>query len=281
MQDDNEKNKVTAPDLRWLLAGAVAGLLAAGYGMLRQDESRAPLPASAIARVNERIISRDSYERTLARLPGGEVEANVRKQILERLIDDELLVQRALELGMAQSDAEVRNAIINSLIASITAEADASSPTDAELETYLAENPDRFSYVASVSVAAWQSDEESAAQDFVMVLRETGEATPGTEIAALPDLPSGLMSVEILRDYLGPAIAAAAADMPAGSSAVFARRGRWLVVQVLDKTTDVVSDLSNIRSRVLQDYRRNLANQDIEDYIENLRLRANVELPAQ
>jgi len=281
VQDDNEKTQASTPDLRWLLVGAVAGLLAAGYGMLRQDESRAPLPADAVARVNERIISRDSFERTLARLPAEQIDTHLRTQMLERLIDDELLVQRALELGMAQSDTEVRNAIINSLIASITAEADASSPSDDELALYLAENPDRFSYVASVSVAAWQSDAETVAQEFVASLRGTGEATPGDGIAALPDLPSGLMSVEILRDYLGPAIAAAASDMPPGSSAVFARRGRWLVVQVLDKTSDVVTDLATIRSRVLQDYRRNMASQAIEDYIENLRQRATVELPAQ
>jgi parvulin-like peptidyl-prolyl isomerase len=278
--DQNKTNATTAPDLRWLIVGAIAGLLAAAYGLLRQDESRAPLPDGAIARVNEQFISRDLYERALARLPGEELDADARARLLERLIDDELLVQRALELGMAQSDAEVRNAIIGSLIASITAEADASSPTDEELAQHLAGHPDRFSYVASLSVAAWQSDDESVAQAFIARLRDTGEALPTDGIAPLPDLPPGLMSSEILRDYLGPAIAAAASDMPVGSSAVFARRGQWLVVQVLDKRTDVVTDLERIRSRVLQDYQRSMANQAIEDYIDNLRQRGAVEMPA-
>ena len=84
------------------------------------------------------------------------------------------------------------------------------------------------------------------------------------------------MPVEILRDYLGPGIAAAAADMPIGSSAVFARRGRWLVVQVLDKKSAIVTDLGTIRNRVLLDYRRSLANQSLNDYVDELQRRANI-----
>ena len=280
MQEGNEKTATGsgAPDLRWLIAGAIAGLLAAGYGILRQDDSAAALPANAIARVNDQIITRDSYDRSLARLVIDEVADDDKQRLLRRLVDDELLVQRALELGMAQSDAEVRNAIINSLIASITAEADASSPSDGELERYLAENTDRFSFVASASVNAWQSDTESIAQAFIMSLRSDGEAVTSDQIATIPDLPPGLMPVEILRDYLGPGIAAATVDMPIGSSAVFARRGRWLVVQVLDKKSDVVTDLASIKNRVLQDYRRNLANRTIQEYIAELQQRADVEV---
>jgi len=261
---------------KWLLAGALAGLVAAGFGMLRQDESRTALPDSAVAQVNGQAISRDTFERMLARVAGAEVDGADASMLLDRMVDDELLVQRALELGMAQSDAEVRNAIINSLIASITAEADAASPTDEELARYLAEHPERFSFVESVSVAAWQSDDESVAQSFVTALRESGAPVPEEGIEALRDLPGGLMRIEILRDYLGPAIAAAAADMPAGSSAVFARRGRWLVVQVQDKQSGVLTDLESIRSRVLQDYRRNLAGEALEDYLAELRQRADI-----
>ena len=66
--------------------------------------------------------------------------------------------------------------------------------------------------------------------------------------------------------------------MPVGSSAVFARRGRWLVVQVLDKESAVVTDLSAIRNRVLLDYRRSLADQTLRDYLDDLRRRADVDV---
>ena len=109
-------------------------------------------------------------------------------------------------------------------------------------------------------------------------MREHGDAITSDLIRPLPDLPPGLLPVEVLRDYLGPGIAAAAADMPVTSSAVFARRGRWLVVQVLDKATAVVTDLGSIRNRVLLDYRRSLADQTLKEYVDDLRRRADVKI---
>ena len=152
-----------APDIRWLIAGALAGLLAAGYGILRQADSGDVLPANAVARVNDQVISRDSYDRALARLVTYGAADEEQGLLLQQLVENELLVQRALELGMVRSDTAVRNAMVDSLVASITAEADSASPTDEELERYLAGNAERFSFVASLSVVAWQTDDESTA----------------------------------------------------------------------------------------------------------------------
>ncbi len=280
MGENKEARRQSAgtPDIRWLVAGALAGLLAAGFGILRQADSGNVLPANALARVNEQIITRDNYDRALARLGTNNTSDDAGAWVLQRLVDDELLVQRGLKLGMAQSDSAVRNAIIDSLIASVTAEADAASPGDEELQQYLSENADRFSYVASLSVAAWRTNDEAVAQSFVNALRNDSSTTTSDTIDPIPDLPPGLMPIEVLRDFLGPGITAAAADMPVGSSAVFARRGRWLVVQVLEKESAVITDLSAIRNRVLLDYRRSLADQTLRDYLDDLRRRADVDV---
>ena len=263
-------------DIRWLIAGALAGLLAAGFGVLRQADSGDGLPANAVARVNDQIISRDNYDRASARLGANSSSEDDSGWVLQRLVDDELLVQRGLELGMAQSDTAVRSAIVESLIASVTAEADAASPSDEELQQYLSEHADRFSFVASVSVAAWQTNDEDAAQEFISALRNDGSIVTSDAIGPIPGLPAGMTPIEQLRDYLGLGIVAAAADSPVGSSAVFARRGRWLVVQVLEKESAAVTDLGKIRNRVLLDYRRSLADKTLRDYLDDLRRRADV-----
>lgn len=272
---ENDDNLRTH-DTRWLLVGASAGLIAAAFGILRQADSGNELPTGALAKVNDQIITRDQYERTVARMAGERATGGDDAWVLQRLVEDELLVQRGLELGMAQSDTAVRTAIINSLIASVTAEADAASPPNEELERYLAANADRFSYVAKISVAAWQSEEEDVAQSFITALRNGRSIVSSGAIGPLPGLPEGLAPVEVLRDHLGPGITAAAADMPLGSSAVFARRGRWLVVQVLEKESAVITDLDAIRNRVLLDYRRSLAETTLRDYLDDLRRRADV-----
>jgi hypothetical protein len=270
------------PDLRWLALGALAGLLMAGYGILRQDSPSGTLPLSAVASVNDVNISRDHFVRTLQRIApdGGTPSAETQAAIIEKLIDDELLLQRGVELGMAQSDGAVRMAIINSLIASVTAEADAANPTDAELAKYLADNADRFSRTAKVAVNGWQTDDESLAQIFAASLRDDNGASLVDGVAEIADLPTALMPLEAVRDYLGPGITAAVADMPVNSSAVFARRGRWVIVHVLRKESAVAADLQAIRNRVLVDYRRNRADELLGKYLDGLRDSAEIRLAA-
>jgi hypothetical protein len=265
-------------DIRWLAIGAIGGLIIAGYGILRQTAGGDNLPDSAIASVNGTLISLDGLERSMARFMPPELLADPaeRTRMLERMIDDELLVQRGVELGMTESDTEVRAAIVNSLVASITAEADSASPSDDELNRYLEENAERFSYTSRIHVEAWETDDESRAQETVAALRAGAAVADTDDLRVMPDLPPGLLPAEILRDYIGPAITAAAADMPENSSAVFARRGRWLVIRVVARERAAVSDLGTIRNRVLLDYRRNLADEMLRSYIDNLRQRADI-----
>jgi hypothetical protein len=270
-------------DLKLLALGAFVGLAVAAFGILQRESSKGALPENAVARVNDALISRDLYDRALSRstnYAGQRVEGD-NTMMLQRLIDEELLIQRGIELGMVQSDAAVRQAVIDSLIASVTAEADAASPTDEELSQYLRDNPERFSYISKVSVEAWQTDNESSAQEFNLALRTGGVVASSEDMQLMPDLPSELMSLEILGTYLGPGIAAAAAEMPEGSSAVFARRGRWLVVRVRQKERSSLTDLNTVRSRVLIDFRRNLADTTLRDYIEGLRQRASITVAKQ
>ena len=90
-------------DVRWLLAGAFAGLLAAAFGILRQADSGDALPENAVARVNDQIISRDNYDRELQRVGTGRESEIDSAWLLQRLVDDELLVQRGLELGLIEN----------------------------------------------------------------------------------------------------------------------------------------------------------------------------------
>jgi hypothetical protein len=275
MELSRKNNKA---DLRILAVGALAGLVIAAIGILQRDAPPDMLPENSIARVNDVLIGRDVYKRAISRATNyaGQPVDGDDAMTLQRLIEDELLIQRGVELGMTRSDAAVRQALIDSLIASVTAEADAASPGQDELEQYLADNADRFSFIAKVSAQAWQTDNESVAQAFIGTLRAEGTGPTDTNVQPMPDLPAGLMTLDILAAYVGPGIAAAAAEMPVGSSAIFARRGRWLVVRIDDKERSTLTDLSTIRNRVLLDYRRNLAQQALETYIEDLRQRASI-----
>jgi len=271
------------PALRWLVLGALAGLGAAAYGLLEQgDAADEALPDSAIARVNDVVISEQQLDRSITELETTyqrELSAEDRARVLQQMIEEELLVQRGIDLGMPNTESTVRAAITQSMIASVTAEADAADPDDATLERFLEEHADRYTYASAMRIDAWVTDDEQTARNFLGTLSDgAGEIVDGasSNLQRVPGLPEGSAPIERLRMFLGPAIAAAAADMPVGTSAVFARQGRWYVVRVAVREQSARADLDTVRSQVLLDYRRSLADQRLRAYVDDLRRRADV-----
>ena len=266
------------PSLRWLAGGAIAGLLFAGYGLLDRSAEDLALPQGAVARVNERVITELELDRAVARLPAPpppEQADAARQWVLQRLVEDELLVQRGVDLGIAESDLTVRDAIVQSLVASITAEADAADPSDGELREFLRQNAERYTYATAVALDAWVGDDEAAAREFLGKLGEGGVPRDGG-MERVEGLPETAIPLERLRMFVGPAIAAAATEMAAGSSALYARQGRWYVVRVNEHADQSVAELEAVRSQVLVDFRRSLADRRLREYVDGLLLEADV-----
>ncbi|TMA95845.1 MAG: hypothetical protein E6J70_16470, partial [Deltaproteobacteria bacterium] len=127
-----------------LALGAAAGILAAGAGLVGRAGGHS-LPPGAVARVNGQLIAAEEYQRVLAGLASDRrngVDVEMRRQVLERLIDEELLVERGLELGLARRDARVRKDLTAAVIDSVVAESADREPSQAELEAFSAGRPD-------------------------------------------------------------------------------------------------------------------------------------------
>jgi hypothetical protein len=264
-------------NLRWLALGAMAGLLAVALGLLRQSNPADSLPDSAVARVNETLIARDTYERALQRLQSDSSDALDERDeawVLQRLIEEELLVQRGLSLGMAQQELDVRGAIVQSLVASVTAEADAASPDDTVLKSWFEQHPERYSSMSALTVDVWTTSDEESAREFLQAVND-GNPEAGSA-RRVPTVPAGPVPLDKLRDYLGPGITASAAGMPAGSSAVFARQGRWLIIRIVARHESSIIEFDRIRTQVLLDYRRSLADDRLRDYLDSLMQQADV-----
>ncbi|TFG91505.1 MAG: peptidyl-prolyl cis-trans isomerase, partial [Myxococcales bacterium] len=137
----------TAPSearARWLLLfGALAGLGAAAASLLGPTTDQGPLPDDAVARVNETLIRNEEYARLLAalesdrRTPLGDED---RLRVLDRLIEEELLVQHALALGLARPDRRVRADLVSAVLGSLAAASDGVEPDADEIEAFYAEN---------------------------------------------------------------------------------------------------------------------------------------------
>lgn len=278
-----------------LAIGAGAGVALAATGLVASGVTRGRgLPPGAVARVNGALLRADDYTRSLDALERdrrGGAEPADRRFVLDRLIDEELLVQRGLELGLARQDARVRRDLTAAVIDAVVTEHEDGTPPDAELEAFYRRERDFFARPGRLRVrqlwcradtAADAPSAEARARAAAASLR-AGEDFAGVrarlgdpEIAPLPD---ALLSPAKLLDHLGPTALRAALELEAGavSDPVRSATG-YHVLQVVEREAEWVPPREEIADEVLAEYRRRRGERALRAYLDGLRARADVEI---
>jgi parvulin-like peptidyl-prolyl isomerase len=128
--------------------GAIVGLGLAGYALFTAKGTSADgIPPEDVALVNQRPILQSDFV-TQAQLETGnafpETSPAERRKVLAEMIDEELLVQRGLEVDLAASDPDVRSALVAGVNLQVDAEVLAAPPDDAALRSYYTEHQDRY-----------------------------------------------------------------------------------------------------------------------------------------
>lgn len=275
-----------------LVIGACLGIALAAVGILRRDADAPALPDGVVASVNGHPLRLEEYLRALQALasdrrdPLGESE---KRHVLDRLVDEELLVQRALELGLAQSDRRVRGDLVSAVIQAVVSQSEASEPSDAEVADFYAGNRDYFArsgrvLVQQVLVRAGPTraeDEAHARADEVARRLRAGEPLASVD-AALGDaqvapVPSDHLPLAKLREYLGPTVAQAAeALVPGGVSDPLRASDGYHVIVLVDREAGSVPPLAAIREEVRAELRRRSGDSALRDYLAELRERAEL-----
>ena len=104
--------------LYYLLLGGFFGLVFAGYGIFNKNDANVSISQDAIAVVNKTPIMMESYLRALDRYQNDSKDSlsdDDKSWVLQRLIEEELLVQRGFSLGMVTTDNDVRGAIVRTV----------------------------------------------------------------------------------------------------------------------------------------------------------------------
>ena len=270
-----------------------AGLAAAGLSTAASP-GRGWLPERGVARVNGQTIRQEDYQRVLSALAQDKrdpLDDAQRQRVLDRLIDEELLVQRALELGITRSDSKVRKDLATAVIDSVLADTGDVQPTDDALRASYEQRRDFFAGPGRLRVreilcqmrggedeTAWHARAQQAmrrlraGEDFAEVRNALGDP----EIVSVPD---ALLPPAKLVDYLGPTAARAAAALAVGQVSDTVRAGPVLhIVQLLDRQADAVPAFEEIRAQVLAEYRRQAGEEALHAYLNDLRARAKIEL---
>ncbi len=116
-----------------LALGAVVGALCAVLVLLDDTTGRG-VDEGAVASVNGSPLALDEYQRAV-RLFASEKRSAVsrddRSLILERMIEEELLLQYGLQAGLVRDDPGVRAEVLRSVITRLTAESQARDGVEA------------------------------------------------------------------------------------------------------------------------------------------------------
>ena len=278
----------------WLLAlGAAIGLATAVVGILEPGPAAdALLPTDAVATINGEPLSRATFERAVGMLDADSrnpVGAPERQRVLERLIDEELLVQRARELGLDRHEGRVRALLVRALIDSILADAEADTPDPAAVQVFYDNNRDYFASTARIAVETHRigqrtGEDPSATQQRAMAAARRLRAGESAALvdAALADpqiaaIPTVLLPAAKLRQYLGPAPTQQALRLDVGDvTDPVESGGSWWVVRLLEREPGEVLPLEEIQEQVSAEMRRREGESALRRYLDELRARGDV-----
>jgi parvulin-like peptidyl-prolyl isomerase len=271
-----------------LVLGASVGLGAAAFGLL-QTRSAGELPTGAVASVNGEPILAEEHERMVAALASDRrapIDDEARRFVLERMIDEELLVQRGLELGMPRHDRRVRADLTSALIASVVGESENTEPNEGELESFYAENRDFFTRPGRLRVRQIFVRETPDAparigraaerlrngEAFETVRDELGDP----EVAPLPD---ALLPPVKLREYLGPTALRTAMELEPGEASDPVRSGTGHhILELLEREPEKVAPLAEIEAQVRAEVRRRRGERALRTYLDELRQTGDVRI---
>ncbi|MBI3248471.1 MAG: peptidyl-prolyl cis-trans isomerase [Deltaproteobacteria bacterium] len=256
-----------------LSVGAVLGLVLTTVGAFA-PAPHSP-PAGAVALVNGKPVPTSELTLALARLYGDDAASlEQRAETLNYLIDQELLVQRGIEIGLLESDHTIRKAVAMATIDAIVAEVLAQEPAEDEVRTFYQSHVSVFSTPArlhlqhlfcdsAIGVEEARACAERTREDLSrgMGLSEVRERYGASVVTAFPD---ALTPLSVVRRVLGPTLSDAVEALHVGEVAVVPTAGGSAVFRLVDKQEEQPQPYETVQSEVRAEYLRRRRDETLQ-----------------
>lgn len=290
------------PSRTALLAGTVAGIALTLFGM--GTGIRVPVSVAArdreppVARVNGVPIPASSYrkladavEAERPDLPLARSAGSARRgELLDRVVDEELLFQRAQALDLPRKTFLARKEAVLALVDAVVREAESGEPSAADLERVHASEGALLRRASRVTVAQVFCKSGSAAEDSAArtcaqtAARRLRDGEPidrvARDLGAAPvvPLPEGPLSPGELRQTLGPSAAEVALALAPGSVSDPVRsEDGYRVLASRAREEGAIPTLAEARDEVRALAKRRAGERALAAYLAELRARAVIE----
>ena len=269
-----------------LVLGVFIGISLALFSSIRDtnfDDSR-----DWAARVGGAEISKEKY---LLQLDGLNSDKRVplnkedKAFVLERMIEEELLIQRAKDLGLFSTNTMIRGTIVQQMINMVISENSLDIVSNSELESFYEENKGFFTNADRLRLKQiYFSEEKGAAleraENFYLELiqgKKVDQIDAEGDKSAL-EIPDTLMTLAKVREYIGPSLMQVAKMLQPGEFTPPKKViGGYKIIILLERRDASPPKFEFIRERVKSEYQKRKDDQALRDYLNKLKKRYEID----
>ena len=264
-----------------LSVGLIIGALLAGLSIIQESNIT---NFKYAAKIEDTSISMEKY---LVQLEGlakdkkSPISQKDKEYVLERMIEEELLIKRALDLGMLENNPIARGTIVQQMIKTIIAENMRYEVSDKELNEFFEENMGFFTKSSRLRIQQiYFSDEGSKNSSFEVANRAYQLLISGSSFVEVSNLgsdsalkiPNSLMTLSKVREYIGPSLMNLARNLQPGTfSQPIKVPGGYKIIFLLEKELAGQPNLDQVRDVVLAEYSKRRDDNSLREYLENLK----------
>ncbi|MBI73147.1 MAG: hypothetical protein CMD86_00035 [Gammaproteobacteria bacterium] len=268
-----------------LLFASIIGTFLAIYSIVDNNKNFSSLPNDVIAIVNDKIIPSEKF-RTVIQLIENDKRDDLteadRKMALDRIIEEELLVQYAYQNGFLEADDLLRKSIVRSVVDSIVEQSVSVIPNEDEFQDFYQDNLPVFTLDEQYRVVILSSQNLLDIKTAKEIWQESYDIQKlEIDIPSIRHLgiPSGFISKLRLGSLIGPLLRDVVLSLRIGetSKAIETIYG-YTIVTLVDKKDKIIPEYSDIKEVVLQEYRRRQRENILEELLSDLRRQSDIDI---
>ena len=268
-----------------LLLASIIGTFLAIYSIMETNKNFSSLPDNIIATVNDKIIPSDKYQTVINLIQNDkrdELTKADREMALDRIIEEELLVQYAYKNGFLEADDLLRKSIVRSVVDSIVEQALSVVPADQDLLKFYETNRQTFAIDEKYRVVILSSKNQSDIDEGKVIWQSNYDLTllrqTFKRIDRL-DIPTGFISKIRLGTLIGPLLRDKVLSLQVGeTSETLKTIYGYSIVTLVDKKDRVIPEFKEISEIVLQEYKRQQREEILEELLKDLKRQSDIKI---
>ena len=268
-----------------LLLASIIGTFLAIYSIVDSNKNFSSLPDDVVAIVNDKIIPSERY-RTVIQLIENDKRDDLtkadRKMALDRIIEEELLVQYAYQNGFLEADDLLRKSIVRSVVDSIVEQSVSVIPDEDELRDFYQDNLPVFTLDEQYRVVIFSSQSLSDITTAKEIWQKSYDIKKlEIDIPSIRqlDIPSGFISKLKLGTLIGPLLRDVVLSLKTGeTSKIIETIYGHTIVTLVDKKDKIIPEYLDINEVVLQEYRRRQREKILEELLSDLKRQSDIDI---